>query len=82
MRYYTLNGGKGNRLQNAITQEQYFQLSREEQQRYVGLREAINHPNISGPFDTGWGYTDFGGAGLGERIGLPSLPAQTTKLVN
>lgn len=82
MRYYTLNGGKASRLQNAITQEQYFQLSREEQRRYVGLREAINHPNISGPFDTGWGYTDFGGAGLGERIGLPSLPGQTTKLVN
>jgi hypothetical protein len=82
MRYYTLNGGKANRLQNALSQEQYFKLSKEEQRRYVGLRESINHPNISGPFDTGWGYSDFGGAGLGERIGLPSLPGQTTKMIN
>lgn len=82
MRYYTLNGGKSNRLQNAISQEQYFKLSQVEQRHYVGIRESINHPNISGPFDTGWGYSDFGGSGLGERIGLPSLPGQTTKLVN
>jgi hypothetical protein len=81
MRYYTLNGGKAKRSQNAISQEQYFKLSRKEQSRYVGLREAINHPNISGPFDTGWGYSDFGGAGLGERIGLPSLPGQITKMI-
>jgi hypothetical protein len=81
MRYYTLNGGRANRLQNALSQDAYNKLSREEQRRYVGLRESINHPNISGPFDTAWGYSDFGGAGLGERIGLPSLPGQTTKLI-
>jgi hypothetical protein len=64
-----------------LSQDAYNKLSREEQRRYVGLRESINHPNISGPFDTAWGYSDFGGAGLGERIGLPSLPGQTTKLI-
>jgi hypothetical protein len=81
MRYYTLNGGKANRLQNAMSQDQYNKLSKAEQRRYVGIRESINHPNISGPFDTGWGYSDFGGSGLGERIGLPSLPGQTTKMI-
>lgn len=81
MRYYTLNGGRTNRLQHAIGQDAYNKLGVQEQRRYVGLRESINHPNISGPFETGWGYTDFGGAGLGERIGLPMLPGQTTKLI-
>ncbi|WP_082491296.1 hypothetical protein [Duganella sp. Leaf126] len=80
MRYYTLNGGKKNRLQNATSQEEFNKFSDAEKARYTGLRESINHPNISGPFDTGWGYSDFGGVGLGERIGLPSLPGQTTKL--
>lgn len=82
MRYYTLNGGRATRLQNAISQDAYNKLSKEEQRRYIGIRESINHPNISGPFDTSWGYSDFGGAGLGERIGLPMLPGQTTKLIN
>lgn len=80
MRYYTLNGGNKNRLQNAINADTYGKLSETEKLSYLELREAINHPNISGPFDTGWGYTDFDGAGLGQRIGLPSLPGQTTQL--
>jgi hypothetical protein len=49
-------------------------LSKQEQRRYAGIRESINHPNISGPFDSGRGYSDFGGAGLDELIGPPSLP--------
>ncbi|MBD8563560.1 hypothetical protein IFU01_04665 [Oxalobacteraceae sp. CFBP 8763] len=80
MRYYTLNGGNKNRLQNAIGQDAFNKLSPSEKSRYTGIREKINHGSISGPFDTGWGYSDFGGAGLGQRIGLPVLPGQTTKL--
>jgi hypothetical protein len=45
---------------------------------YLCLRQKINHPNISGPFETGWGYTDFDGAGFANRIGLPDLPGQLT----
>jgi hypothetical protein len=45
---------------------------------HLGLRQTINHPNISGPFDTGWGYTEFDGAGMAGKIGLPALPGQTT----
>ncbi|MES2742346.1 MAG: hypothetical protein V4754_15545, partial [Pseudomonadota bacterium] len=55
-------------------------LPNEEKVNYQSIREAINHPNISGPFETGWGYTDFDGAGLGEKIGMPVLPGQTTIL--
>lgn len=80
MRYYTRNGGKQSRLQNAISQDAFNKLPAAEKARYTGIREAINHPNINGPFDTGWGYADFGGAGLVDRMGLPALPGQTTKL--
>lgn len=41
------------------------------------IREKINHPNVSGPFETGWGFTDFGGEGFLNKIGLPALPGQT-----
>jgi hypothetical protein len=47
---------------------------------HLCVRETINHPNINGPFDTGWGYTDFDGAGFADKIGLPDLPGQTTML--
>jgi hypothetical protein len=45
---------------------------------HLCLRQQINHPNISGPFETGWGYTEFDSAIRTEKIGLPSLPGQLT----
>jgi hypothetical protein len=51
-------------------------------ENYVVLRERINHPNISGPFETGWGYSEFDGAGFSGRIGLPALPGQITNSEN
>jgi hypothetical protein len=48
-------------------------------ENHLALREKINHPNISGPFETGWGYSDFDGAGYSGRIGLPALPGQVTQ---
>jgi hypothetical protein len=45
---------------------------------HLCLRQRINHPNISGPFDTGWGYTEFDGAVRTGKIGLPNLPGQLT----
>ncbi|NUT63281.1 hypothetical protein [Herbaspirillum sp. C9C3] len=80
MLYYPRHGDASQKLQNALSTAEYGKLDAAQRENYVGLRESINHPNISGPFDTGWGYSDFGGAGLGEKIGLPSLPGQTTKL--
>lgn len=80
MRYYKLKGGRGNKLESAISQAEYETLSKERKSEYTGIREKINHPSISGPFETGWGYTDFGGQGHLDKIGLPSLPGQTTAL--
>jgi hypothetical protein len=48
-------------------------------EKHLSIRQKINHPNISGPFETGWGYTEFDGAGMATKIGLPALPGQTTK---
>jgi hypothetical protein len=78
MRYYKLKGGKGNQLRDAISQEEFNKLSKAEKSKYTGIREKINHPNIGGPFETGWGYTDFGGEGFPNKIGLPRLPGQIT----
>ncbi len=78
MRYYQLRGGKENRLQGAIDQMQYEMLSSEQKRAYIGIREKINHPSISGPFETGWGYTEFDGEGFVDKVGLPSLPGQVT----
>ncbi|MDH5823497.1 hypothetical protein QFW77_10920 [Luteimonas sp. RD2P54] len=58
----------------------YHGLSSEEQAQYQFLREKIEHPSILGPFDTGWGYTDFDAQMIDARLGLPSLPGQVTNL--
>jgi hypothetical protein len=47
---------------------------------HLSVRDKINHPNISGPFETGWGYTEFEGAGMASKIGLPDLPGQVTSI--
>lgn len=80
MRFYKLKGGQKNILQGAITQAEYNKLTQAQKKEYVSIRESITHPNISGPFETGWGYTDFEGAGYATRIGLPALPGQATVL--
>lgn len=80
MRYYKLKGGNKNVLQDSIDQKQFNGMSKEQKAQYTGIRERIAHPSISGPFDTEWGYTDFGGEGFLGKVGLPSLPGQTTSL--
>jgi hypothetical protein len=47
---------------------------------HLSVRDKINHPNISGPFETGWAYTEFEGAGMASKIGLPDLPGQVTSI--
>lgn len=82
MRFYKLGGGNKNILRNAIDQNAYYKLSAAKRNEYLAIRENINHPNISGPFDTGWGYTDFEGNGFPHKIGLPALPGQVSSLAN
>jgi hypothetical protein len=79
MRVYTLGGGQGNILHRApISYDQYRKLPEAEQAKYTLMRERINHPNIKGPLDTGWGTTDFDAQWRDGRIGLPTLPGQVT----
>lgn len=77
IRKVTANGGLG----ETISYPQYKNLPTEQQAGYVTLRVKINHPNISGPFETGWFASDYD-AGLPMRVGLPNLPGQVTQLAN
>lgn len=78
MRYYKRGGGGKTRLQRPLSQAEYKNLPETAKAEYLAIREQINHPNIRGPFETGWGYTDFNEQNLGAKIGLPSLPGQVT----
>ena len=85
--YYKVGGGKNPKLgAKPLTQQEVDVLTKnmnpiEKQlfyQSHLSIRESINHPNISGPFETNWGYNEFDGDGLASRIGLPELPGQVT----
>ena len=79
-RHHKLEGANKDSLGTPIDRAAYESLPIGQKAEYLELREAIKHPNISGPFETGWGYTDFSGDGFSHRIGLPSLPGQLTHL--
>lgn len=77
-RIYKLGGGKSTQLKRTdMSYAEYNSLPAEQKARYTPMREKINHPNIRGPLDTGWGYTDFNLQLNDGRIGLPTLPGQT-----
>ena len=79
MRYFMHGGGHGERLHSpGLTREEWLKLSESKRQAYTAIRERINHPNIKGPLDTGWGSTDFDAQLRDARIGLPELPGQIT----
>jgi len=81
-RHYKIEGANKDSLGSPIDRSEYDSLPNSQKSEYLEIREAIRHPNISGPFETGWGYTDFSGDGFGHRIGLPTLPGQLTHLRN
>ncbi|WP_323143165.1 hypothetical protein [Massilia phyllosphaerae] len=84
--YYKNTSGKPLSQVKPMTQEQVNALKQNmtAAQRkafddsHLCLRQKINHPNISGPFETGWGYTEFDGVLRAAKIGLPELPGQLT----
>ncbi|MFC5462538.1 hypothetical protein [Massilia niabensis] len=86
MLYYKVGGGNNPRLGKPMTQSEVSSITAtmNASQRkaffdsHLSVREKIAHPNISGPFETGWGYTEFDGAGMASKIGLPDLPGQIT----
>jgi hypothetical protein len=81
MTYYRVDRKTGRmELDPAMNRPIYNALSPEEKVHYECLRDKINHPVISGPFDTRWGMTDFDAQLNNVRLGLPALPGQLTEL--
>jgi hypothetical protein len=86
MKYYKKKGATNSTLGTAYTQSEVDTLVANMNpkqktlffENHLAIRESINHPSISGPFETGWGYTEFDGAGFSGRVGLPELPGQVT----
>ncbi|MDR2188731.1 MAG: hypothetical protein LBE62_11910 [Azonexus sp.] len=80
-RYYMRGGGHGETLHPpGLSRDEWKNLSESKKRAYTPIREEINHPDISGPFDTGWGPTDFDAQIRDAKIGLPTLPGQVTNL--
>lgn len=78
-RYYMRGGGNGETLHPpGLTRAEWDDLSDAKKKAYTPIREKINHPNIKGPLDTGWGPTDFDAQLRDAKIGLPELPGQVT----
>jgi hypothetical protein len=90
IRYFKKSNGKNTALGKSMTQGEVDLLTANmstQQKRiffenHIALREKINHPNVSGPFETGWGYSELEGARFLGRIGLPALPGQITNARN
>ena len=88
MLYYKIKGGSNAKVGKPMTQNDVnaATASMNAHQKkaffdsHLSVRDKINHPNISGPFETGWGYTEFEGAGMASKIGLPNLPGQMTSI--
>lgn len=88
MLFYPLKGARPGKPGAPITAAQFY-LAKSKipsaadqkafEDSFISFRENINHPNIKGPFSTGWGYTEFDGVGTAGKIGLPALPGQATK---
>jgi hypothetical protein len=88
MLYYKIKGGSNAKVGKPMTQNEVNSATAAMNgaQRkaffdsHLSVRNKINHPNICGPFETGWGYSEFDGAGMASKIGLPSLPGQVTSI--
>lgn len=86
MKYYKKVGNQNPKLGVAYSQAEVNVLTEKMNAHqkaqffanHLAIREKINHPGISGPFETGWGYTEFDGAGFSGKVGLPALPGQLT----
>ncbi len=81
MSYFKVNRSTGEmKADPEMTYAKFKTLSPEQKAHYECLREKINHPSIHGPFDTGWGMTDFDAQLTDVRLGLPNLPGLITEI--
>lgn len=63
-------------LKSPIRRDAYNSLSPANKAKYQAVRSKIKEPNIHGPYDTGWGMTDFDEQLKDVRIGLPNISGQ------
>lgn len=77
-RFYKRRGAGGDTSDRSLPFDEYNALPDSRKRAYEGVRAEIKHPDIRGPFDTGWGMTDFDGQLSNTKLGLPALPGQTT----
>jgi hypothetical protein len=73
---YWLIQANGELKATPLTRDQFKALPAAEQQKHVSLRDGINQPEIRGPFDTGWGATDFETQLSDRKLGLPRVRGQ------
>lgn len=80
MRFYDVNQATGVMTPNStMTYAAWKALPASDQLKYISIREAMNNPRISGPYDTGWGTLDFSSQLANVKLGLPNIPGQITK---
>lgn len=77
-RFYKRRGKNKDFSGKSLSYGEYSALTEVQKQSYEGVRVQIKHPNIRGPFDTGWGMTDFDAQLSQVKLGLPALPGQVT----
>lgn len=79
MLYYDINQSTGAlSLNKNMTYDHWRNLSVSEQVKCAGVRGRINNPRITGPYNTGWGSTDFDVQIDNVKLGLPNLSGQRT----
>ncbi|MEL1266381.1 hypothetical protein [Pseudoxanthomonas putridarboris] len=80
MPFVKMDRRTGTPLSEEISYAEYEALPKSEKPKYEPMRKKIRQPRISGPFDTGWGMTDFDAQLTDVKLGLPALPGQTTRI--
>lgn len=74
MRVYQRTGNSGTLKPTSMSYLDYLKLPPSKKHAYTPIREKISDPRIRGPYDTGWGSTDFDPQLQDAKIGLPALP--------
>ncbi|MFE0499694.1 hypothetical protein ACFW0P_02795 [Lysobacter soli] len=80
MQYYEVDRRTGQMRATRLTRQEYNALPPHVKAHYESVRVRITNPRISGPFETGWSYSDFDAQLPDVTLGLPALPGQLTQL--
>lgn len=75
---YQRTGNSGKLTESSLSYAEYRALPASKKHAYLPVRERIQDPRIQGPYETGWGSTDFDPQWQDAKIGLPALPGQVS----